>query len=401
MQNFIDLPQPAHVSSILIDTASAAIVSTTAPSSVLTAVDSVLASATIPSPSIFTNSSSFFSRLPCATLARSAALHIPLKPSSHSPHFLPTGAQMVWPKPTSNQLISCHLSRGSQLSSAALVCSGVLVVCHPHRFVMRCTCTSTPMPSTRPHAVGRTRCAILGPTPGNATRPSKVSGISPSHSSRQMAAACLRYLVLLLWNPTAHISSFSFAGSTASIFSRFNPGGAPSLCGGSSVCNLFIATALVVSLVWLESINATRVWKRWSRGLAVLSANRSQPMVSTAALAARPPGKRMSLAASYNSSQSEGGWTMPCPVLESVVLRAGLRARRAGEEEDDVVVGNSFVSIPVISPDSCLMRSVLEIRVALFGVVAGTEARFRFREGIMSSISGGGGGGGETGLGFG
>ena len=54
------------------------------------------------------------------------------------------------------------------------------------------------------------------------------------------------------------MSSFSWTGSTAKIFSRVRPG------GGSSVWRRRMASALVVSLVWDESIRAIRVWKRLS-----------------------------------------------------------------------------------------------------------------------------------------
>lgn len=76
-------------------------------------------------------------------------LHNPLPANPHSPHLLPTGKQTVCPNPTNNLLTSCHFSLGNHPSSAILVSSGFFVRCHPHRFVMRCTCTSTPMPSCR------------------------------------------------------------------------------------------------------------------------------------------------------------------------------------------------------------------------------------------------------------
>lgn len=92
------------------------------------------------------------------------------------------------------------------------------------------------------------------------------------------------------------MSSLSFTGSTARMFSSVRPG------GGSSVCKRRMARALVVSLVWEESIRAMRVWKRLSlgffvsggidlvgkwgsvtRGLRCSSARVSQPIVSTGA----------------------------------------------------------------------------------------------------------------------
>lgn len=94
--------------------------------------------------------------------------------------------------------MSCHRSLGSQDSNAALVSSGCFVLCHPQRFVIRCTWTSTPMPSSLPQALLMQRYAILGPTPGSDTRPSMVSGISEFHLSRSISAAALIYFVLRL-----------------------------------------------------------------------------------------------------------------------------------------------------------------------------------------------------------
>src|SRR5271155_1249632 len=134
-----------------------------------------------------------------------SALHSPVPARSHSPHLLPTGKHTVCPSPTSILLIPCHLSFGSHPSSQYLVSSGFFVLCQPQRFVIRCTCTSTPMPSSIPHAADMQRYAILGPTPGRRINPSTVEGISLSCSSRSIAAAALIYLVLLLWKPTLPI----------------------------------------------------------------------------------------------------------------------------------------------------------------------------------------------------
>lgn len=98
---------------------------------------------------------------------------------------------------------------------------------------------------------------------------------------------------MLLWNPTVRINPFSTPASTASTFSRFSPTASPAFHAGSSVFSLPIAAALTVSFVWLDSISATSVWNRLSRGLAPRSASRSHPIVSTAAFDAGPPGWRI------------------------------------------------------------------------------------------------------------
>ncbi|KAJ4609983.1 hypothetical protein HRR85_006251 [Exophiala dermatitidis] len=225
-----------------------------------------------------------------------SALHSPVPAKSHSPHFLPTGKQTVWPSPTSILLISCHLSLGSQASRQALVSSGVFVLCQPHRLVMRCTCTSTPMPSSRPQAADMHRYAIFGPTPGRLTSPSIVSGISELNRSFRMSAACLMYLVLLLWKPTLPIKLSKCLGSQAMILSIVNcdcfisvspSSGLISSVDTSSVCKRCIATAVTVSLVCEDSINDVNVWYRLSRGGAVGQNSSSQPMVSTGAVGLR------------------------------------------------------------------------------------------------------------------
>ena len=60
-----------------------------------------------------------------------------------------------WPKPTSNQFISVHLSSGSQDSKAIRVSSGVFVfLAHPSRFEIRWTWVSTPIPVCFFQAIG-------------------------------------------------------------------------------------------------------------------------------------------------------------------------------------------------------------------------------------------------------
>jgi hypothetical protein len=68
-------------------------------------------SISLPSSSFIMFSSLVF--LPRVTLLLSADLQRPFRPSSQSPHLRPTERQIVWPKPTSSQLISCHSSRGN------------------------------------------------------------------------------------------------------------------------------------------------------------------------------------------------------------------------------------------------------------------------------------------------
>lgn len=170
--------------------------------------------------SVFTMTFSFFT---LAVLLTTAEGQSPLSASLHSPHFLPTGRHIVCPWPTSKLLISCHRSLGSQDSRAALVCSGCCVLCQPHRLVIRCTWTSTPIPSSRPQAALIQRYAIFGPTPGKETNPSMVSGISEFHLSRRSSAACLMYFVLRLWKPTLFIKAFNALGSIARTDSRLKP----------------------------------------------------------------------------------------------------------------------------------------------------------------------------------
>jgi len=80
----------------------------------------------------FTRSTSFFAFHPFTS-----PLHSPVPERSHSPHLLPIGKHTVWPNPTNNLLISCHFSFGSHASRANRVSSGLFVLCHPQRFVIR------------------------------------------------------------------------------------------------------------------------------------------------------------------------------------------------------------------------------------------------------------------------
>ena len=80
-----------------------------------------------------------------------AMLSMPVGQSSLFKQFSqsgPTGTQICWPNPTSNQLISVHLDWGNHSSKAFLVSSGVFVPLgpvHPNRLLIRWTCVSTPV----------------------------------------------------------------------------------------------------------------------------------------------------------------------------------------------------------------------------------------------------------------
>src|SRR6266496_4619124 len=123
------------------------------PSPAVTSVSSTLNFVETSSPS--TSTFTFASFLP--PLFTSLAGQILFSASTQFSHFLPVGKHTVCPKPTNNPFISCHLSLGNQLSRLFLVSSGFFVFfpCQFHKFVMRCTCTSTPMPSSLPHATLR------------------------------------------------------------------------------------------------------------------------------------------------------------------------------------------------------------------------------------------------------
>src|SRR5215469_11510378 len=97
------------------------------------------------SPSISTSTFASF----LTPLFTSLAGQILFSASAQFSHFLPCGKHTVCPNPTNNPFISCHLSLGNQLSRHFLVSSGFFVFfpCQFHKFVMRCTCTSTPIPS--------------------------------------------------------------------------------------------------------------------------------------------------------------------------------------------------------------------------------------------------------------
>jgi hypothetical protein len=174
------------------------------------------------------------------------------------------------------------------------------------------------------------------------------------------------------------MKSFNNAGSTASTFSKFSPGSLPGSYGGISVVSRFIAWALTVSFVWLDSMSAISVWNRLSRALAPGSASRSQPIVSTAAFAAAPLPSRISLATAYISSQSDGGLVVAAPVVGSVVARAGLRTRRAGGGLLGEEIGVSIFSVLIAGAD---LPDVVVVAV-----------RFRFREAVRVPPLGGGDG---------
>ena len=80
-----------------------------------------------------------------------AMLSMPVGQSSLFKQFSqsgPTGTQICWPNPTSNQLISVHLDWGNHSSKAFLVSSGVFVPLgpvHPNRLLIRWTWVSTPV----------------------------------------------------------------------------------------------------------------------------------------------------------------------------------------------------------------------------------------------------------------
>eukprot|EP00966_Prymnesium_polylepis_P111793 2586069-Prymnesium_polylepis.2 len=75
------------------------------------------------------------------------------------------------------------------------------------------------MPSTHPNATRITMSAILGPTPGSAISPSIVDGIAPPCSSLIVRVASLMKRTLLLWKPTARISSSSASSDVARMLS--------------------------------------------------------------------------------------------------------------------------------------------------------------------------------------
>mmetsp|Transcript_35575 Transcript_35575/g.83318 ORF Transcript_35575/g.83318 Transcript_35575/m.83318 type:complete len:208 (-) Transcript_35575:416-1039(-) len=113
-----------------------------------------------------------------------------------------TGCCVICPNPTNRTLTTSHSSRGSHDSSCTRVCSGCLLETHPRTLKMRCMCVSTPIPSTTLYATLRMMYAIFGPMPGSAVSSLAVLGTFPPCSSMRICAACLIYLVLLLWNPT-------------------------------------------------------------------------------------------------------------------------------------------------------------------------------------------------------
>ena len=92
--------------------------------------------------------------------------------------------------------VKAHL--GNHFSMATRVSSGdfVFVLTQPSLLHILCTCVSTPIPVTFPHATFMVMWAILGPTPGKDTSSSTVGGISPPYLSLQISVACLMYSAL-------------------------------------------------------------------------------------------------------------------------------------------------------------------------------------------------------------
>lgn len=111
-------------------------------------------------------------------------------------HWGFVGRQTCCPKPTNKWLTSLQYSLGSQSSSPFLVSSGVLLLTHPSRFVIRCTWVSTPIPVTSPQAVFIQRCAILGPTPGSLHKLATVFGMSPLYSFFSNSVVFFMYFTL-------------------------------------------------------------------------------------------------------------------------------------------------------------------------------------------------------------
>ncbi len=133
--------------------------------------------------------------------------------------FVEFGGQPRLQVEPTREKVNKHRQRepGQSSFSSHLVSSGFFVggLCHLSLLVIRCTWTSTPMPtfliaqlfSTMlrkirwdgithiSQAACRHRKAILGPTPGSEHSSSTVLGTSESNSSRRRCAACLMYLI--------------------------------------------------------------------------------------------------------------------------------------------------------------------------------------------------------------
>lgn len=139
---------------------------------------------------------------------------------------------MVCPNPTRRWLTSFHSSKGSQVSKAFLVSSGVLVgfLTHPILLLILWTWVSTPvkirqfvihlyydqnisekgilqahlkaclpMPVTLSQATNMQIWAIFGPTPRNLQSFSTVSGMSPLYWSLRVCDVFLIYCTFV-WN---------------------------------------------------------------------------------------------------------------------------------------------------------------------------------------------------------
>ena len=95
--------------------------------------------------------------------------------------------------------------------------------------------------------------------------PSMVVGMSELWCEARRRAVAFMYLVLLLWKPTGWMRALRVGAGTARMPSRVKPGGE-----GRDVWRFEMARAVVVSLVWDESMRAMRVWKRRSCDKLVL-----------------------------------------------------------------------------------------------------------------------------------
>jgi len=115
---------------------------------------------------------------------------------------------------------------------------------------MRWTCVSTEMPTILSKQTLRQMSAIFGPTPGSAVSASSVSGTVESCSSTRRRVVALMNFTLLLWKPTARISSSSSSSGVARMFAIVRP------CARSFA----IVAALTVSFVCDESMSETNTW---------------------------------------------------------------------------------------------------------------------------------------------
>jgi len=103
---------------------------------------------------------------------------------------------------------------------------------------------------------------------------SSFDGTMPLCFSEMILAVSLMYLAFLLWNPTAAIQEFKSASDVLRIIS---------IERSLSYTKCFMVAEVTSSLVWLESMRPTRVWKACSLAVAFLSLTVWAPIVSTAA----------------------------------------------------------------------------------------------------------------------